>query len=168
MPKYIRFDEVFLSLDKKDFALIEALQQNASRRLEELAKMVHLAPSSVHDRLQKLERVGIIRQWTIKLDAPALGLGVLAFVGIRATKPCSELLEALRAIPAIEECHSVAGELSMMLKVRVAGTPALLELSDRLRAIPGVEQTETTIVLKTQIDRPITLKPPEAPAGPAR
>jgi hypothetical protein len=50
----------------------------------------------------------------------------------------------------------------MMLKVRVAGTPALLELSDRLRAIPGVEQTETTIVLKTQIDRPITLKPPEA------
>jgi Lrp/AsnC family leucine-responsive transcriptional regulator len=168
MPKYIRFDEVFLSLDKKDFALIEALQQNASRRLEDLAKMVHLAPSSVHDRLQKLERVGIIRQWTIKLDAPALGLGVLAFVGIRATKPCSELLEALRAIPAIEECHSVAGELSMMLKVRVASTPALLELSDRLRAIPGVEQTETTIVLKTQIDRPITLQAPEASVSPAR
>jgi DNA-binding Lrp family transcriptional regulator len=71
-----------VSLDKKDFALIAALQQNASRRLEDLAKMVHLAPSSVHDRLQKLERAGIIRQWTIKLDAPALGLGVLAFVGI--------------------------------------------------------------------------------------
>jgi len=104
-----------VSLDKKDFALIEALQQNASRRLEDLAKLVHLAPSSVHDRLQKLERAGIIRQWTIKLDAPALGLGVLAFVGISATKPCSELVDALRAIPAIEECHSVAGELSMLL-----------------------------------------------------
>ena len=153
-----------MSLDKKDFALIAALQQNASRRLEDLAKLVHLAPSSVHDRLQKLERAGIIRQWTIKLDAPALGLGVLAFVGISATKPCSELVDALRAIPAIEECHSVAGELSMMLKVRVASTPALLELSERLRAIPGIEQTETTIVLKTQIDRPITLKPPAEPS----
>jgi DNA-binding Lrp family transcriptional regulator len=154
-----------LSLDKKDFALIEALQQNASRRLEDLAKMVHLAPSSVHDRLQRLERVGIIRQWTIKIDAPALGLGVLAFVGLRTTKPCSELVDALRAIPSIEECHSVAGELSMMLKVRVASTPALLDLSERLRAIPGVEQTETTIVLKTQIDRPIGVKPSPAPAG---
>src|SRR6202044_1054517 len=127
--------------------------------------MVHLAPSSVHDRLQKLERAGIIRQWTIKLDAPALGLGVLAFVGISATKPCSELVAALRAIPAIEECHSVAGELSMMLKVRVAATPALLELSDRLRAIPGVESTETTIVLRTQLDRSTSVK---APASLAR
>ena len=154
-----------MSLDKKDFALIEALQQNASRRLEDLAKMVHLAPSSVHDRLQRLERVGIIRQWTIKVDAPALGLGVLAFVGIRATKPCSELVDSLRAIPSVEECHSVAGELSMMLKVRVASTPALLELSELLRAIPGVEQTETTIVLKTQIDRPIAVKLPAAPAS---
>jgi Lrp/AsnC family transcriptional regulator, leucine-responsive regulatory protein len=74
-------------------------------------------------------------------------------------------MDGLRAIPAIEECHSVAGELSMMLKVRVASTPALLELSEQLRAIPGIEQTETTIVLKTQIDRPITLRPPDALAG---
>jgi Lrp/AsnC family leucine-responsive transcriptional regulator len=148
--------EVLVDLDKKDFALIEALQKNAARRLEDLAKLVHLAPSSVHDRLQRLERHGIIRHWTIKVDAPALGFGVLAFVGLRATRPCAELIEALRAIHSIEECHSVAGELSMMLKVRVANTGALLDLSDRLRAIPGVEQTETTIVLKTQLDRPVT------------
>jgi DNA-binding Lrp family transcriptional regulator len=64
-------------------------------------------------------------------------------------------MDALRAIPEIEECHSVAGEQSMIVKVRVASTSALLELSERLRQIPGVEQTETTIVLKTQIDRPI-------------
>jgi Lrp/AsnC family transcriptional regulator, leucine-responsive regulatory protein len=152
-----------MSVDRKDFTLIEALQQNASRRLEDLAKVVQLAPSSVHDRLQRLERDGIIRQWTIKVDAAALGLGVLAFVGVRATKPCSELLDALSKIPAIEECHSVAGELSMMLKVRVASTPALLELSERLRAIPGVEQTETTIVLRTHIDRSPSVKPPAQP-----
>jgi Lrp/AsnC family leucine-responsive transcriptional regulator len=147
-----------MDLDRKDFALLDALQHNASQRLEDLARIVHLAPSSVHDRLQRLQRAGIIRNWTIRLDAPALGLGVLAFVGIRATRPCSDLLEALRAIPSIEECHSVAGELSLVLKVRAASTAALLDLSERLRQIPGIEQTETTIVLKTQIDRPIALK----------
>lgn len=147
-----------MNLDRKDFALIEALQHNASQRLEDLARISHLAPSSVHDRLQRLQREGIIRNWTIKVDAPALGLGVLAFVGIRATRPCSEILDALRAISSIEECHSVAGELSMILKVRVASTAGLLHLCESLRQLPGIEQTETTIVLQTQFDRPIGLK----------
>ena len=147
-----------MDLDRKDFALLEALLRNASQRLEDLARLVHLAPSSVHDRLRRLEREGIIKKWTVELDAAALGLGVLAFIGIRATRPCSELLAPLGEIPSIEECHSVAGELSMVLKVRVANTAALLELSERLRQISGIEQTETTIVLKTQIDRPMTLR----------
>ena len=149
-----------MDLDRKDFALLEALQQNASQRLEDLAALVKLAPSSVHERLRRLEREGIIRKWTVDLDTTALGLGVIAFIGVRSTRPCSELLASMRKIPSIEECHSVAGELSMILKVRVRDTAALLSLSEHLHLIPGIEQTETTIVLKTQIDRPIALQAP--------
>jgi len=148
-----------MELDRKDLALLDALQLNASQRLEDLARLVNLAPSSVHDRLRRLERDRIIKKWTVDLDAAALGLGVLAFVGVRASRPCSELLEPLREIVSIEECHSVAGELSLMLKVRVANTAALLDLSEQLRLIPGIEQTETTIVLKTHMDRPVALQP---------
>ena len=149
-----------MDLDRTDLALIDALQHDASRRLEDLGKLVRMAPSSVHDRLRRLERDGVIRRWTIDLDPEAVGLGVLAYIGVSATRPCSELVRALESIPAIEECHSVAGELSMLLKVRVATTGALLELSERLRQIPGVEGTETTIVLKTQISRPIAIPQP--------
>jgi len=149
-----------IDLDRKDFALLDALQQNASQRLEDLARLVKLAPSSVHERLRRLERERVIRRWTVDVDAATLGLDVVAFVGIRATRPCSELLESIKKIPSIEECHSVAGDLSMILKVRVRNTVALLSLSEHLRQIPGIEQTETTIVLKTQIDRPIALQPP--------
>ena len=148
----------YMDLDRKDFALLEALQENASQRLEDLAKLVGLAPSSVHDRLRRLERGGIIKNWTVKLDAGILGLGVLAFIGVTANRPCAGLWEDLQDIYEIEECHSVAGALSVMLKVRVADTEALLALIDRLRHVPGVEKTETTIVLKTQIDRAIPLK----------
>jgi Lrp/AsnC family transcriptional regulator, leucine-responsive regulatory protein len=157
---------LLMDLDRKDFVLLDALQQNASQRLEDLAALVKLAPSSVHERLRRLEREGIIRRWTVDIDTAALGLGVIAFIGIRATRPCSELLVSMRKIPSIEECHSVAGELSMILKVRVRDTAALLSLSEHLRLIPGIEQTETTIVLKTQIDRPIALQPP--PTGHTR
>jgi len=152
-----------MGLDHTDFLLIDALQHDAAQRLEDLARVVQLAPSSVYERLRRLERDGVIQRWTVDLDAAALGLGVLAYVGVRSTRPCSKLLPALEAIPAIEECYSVAGELSLLLKVRVPGTPALLELAEQLRQIPGIEGTETTIVLKTQIDRPIALPAPVPP-----
>ncbi len=151
-----------MDLDRKDFALLDALRQNASQRLEDLARLVKLAPSSVHERLRRLEREKVIRKWTVDVDAAALGLGVVAFIGISATRPCSELLDAIGRMPSIEECHSVAGELSMMLKVRVRDTGALLSLTEHLRQIPGIEQTETTIVLKTQIERPVALQSPVA------
>lgn len=151
-----------MELDRKDFALLEALQQDASQRLEDLAALVKMAPSSVHERLRRLEREGVIRRWTVDVDTTALGLDVIAFIGIRATRPCSELLTSIRKIPSIEECHSVAGELSMILKVRVASTAALLSLTEHLRLIAGIEQTETTIVLKTQLDRPVALQPAAA------
>jgi Lrp/AsnC family transcriptional regulator, leucine-responsive regulatory protein len=147
-----------MDLDKKDFVLLEALQQNASQRLEDLAALVKLAPSSVHERLRRLEREGIIRRWTVDVDTTALGLEVMAFIGIRATRTCAELLGPMRKIASIEECHSVAGDLSMILKVRVANTAALLSLTEHLRLIPGIEHTETTIVLKTQIERPVALQ----------
>jgi len=152
-----------MDLDRTDFALVAALQQDASRRLEDLGREVGMAPSSVHDRIRRLEEGGVIERWTVECDAAALGLGVLAFIGVRSTRPCSEFVHLLEAIPAVEECHSVAGTFGMLLKVRVASPPALLALTERLRQIPGVEGTETTIVLATQFDRPFRAAHPEPP-----
>jgi DNA-binding Lrp family transcriptional regulator len=155
---------VVTNLDPIDLTLIDAVQQNASQRLEDLGRLVKLAPSSVHDRLRRLERDGVIRRWTVALDAQALGLGVLAYVGVRSSLACSSVLGGLAALPEIEEAHSVAGELCFLLKVRVADTNALLAFIERLREIEGIEQTQTTVVLKTQLDRPIALPVP-APRG---
>jgi Lrp/AsnC family transcriptional regulator, leucine-responsive regulatory protein len=144
-------------LDKTDRTLIVALQKNAQLRLEDLASLVHMVPSSVHERLRRLTNEGVIRGWTIDIDADAFGMHVLAYVGVRSSKPCSKLMPAMESITAIEECHSVAGKNGLMLKVRVESTAALLELVERLRQIPGVEGTESSIVLKTQFDRPTAL-----------
>lgn len=146
-----------MTVDLIDLTLIDAVQRNASQRLEDLGRLVHLAPSSVHDRLNRLERDGVIRRWTVALDAAALGLGVLAYIGVRSSRTCAAMLEDLAKNPEIEEMHSVAGELCFLLKVRVADTNALLGLIERLRDVDGVEQTQTTVVLKTQLDRPIAL-----------
>src|ERR1700710_472741 len=67
-------------MDRKDFTLLKFLQHDASQRLEDLARPVNLAVSSVHERLQRLQRDGTIRRWTIEVDPAAAGLHVLAFV----------------------------------------------------------------------------------------
>lgn len=151
-------------LDPIDHALIHAVQHDASQRLEALARLVGLAPSSVHDRLRRLERDGVIRRWSVDVDAAAFGLHVLAFVGVRSSRPCAELVPALAAIDAVDECHSVGGGQSLFLKVRAATPAALLTVVDRIREVPGVDGTETSIVLKTQFERPVALPRPPLPA----
>jgi Lrp/AsnC family transcriptional regulator, leucine-responsive regulatory protein len=145
------------TFDRKDLVLLRALQKNASRNLEDLARLVKLAPSSIHERLRRLERDGIIRSWTIDVDARKLGMGVTAFVGVNASVPCSKITSALAGLSSIEECHSVAGEFSLILKVRVADTAELLAFTERLRQIPGIEGTTTTVVLETHLDQPAPL-----------
>lgn len=140
-------------LDRIDKLLLVALQAEGRLRLEDLARRVELAPSSVHDRLRRLQRDGVIRRWTIDVSPEALGLSVLAFIGVRASRPCAELVAPLERIREIEEFHSVAGQLSFMLKARAANTEHLLQLIERLKQIPGVEDTETTVVLKTHLER---------------
>lgn len=140
-------------LDRIDAILVAALQEEGRLRLEDLARRVELAPSSVHDRLRRLQRDGVIRRWTIDVAPDALGLTVLAFVGVRSSQPCSELVGAFEQIREIEECQSVAGQLSMILKLRASSTEHLLGIIERLKQIPGVESTETTVVLKTLFER---------------
>lgn len=140
-------------LDHIDTVLLTALQAEGRLRLEDLARRVELSPSSVHDRLRRLQRDGVIRKWTIAVAPEALGLTILAFVGVRASRPCAELAEPLRQIREIEEYHSVAGQLSFLLKLRASSTEHLLALIERIKQIPGVETTETTVVLKTYLER---------------
>lgn len=155
-------------LDPADRKLLEALQRDAGQRLEELGALVDLAPSTVHDRLRQLEEAGVLQRWTIDIDARAVGLDVLAFVSVQATEPCSKLRLGLEGLPEIEECHSVAGGMSMLLKVRVPNTEGLLMFTERLRQIRGIESTDTTIVLQTQFDRPMAFPGITSDSGPGR
>lgn len=145
------FDRV--RIDDRDVALLELLQTNTRVRLEDLGREVGLAASSIHERLRRLDQEGVIRAWTVELEPHAFGLDTLALVGIRASAPCSELVDLLTPIAEIEGCYSVAGELSLVLKVRVGSSADLLALIEGLRDLPGIEGTVTTMILKAHFER---------------
>ncbi|MGI8698376.1 MAG: Lrp/AsnC family transcriptional regulator [Mycobacteriales bacterium] len=133
-----------------DAAIVRRLCAEGRTSFTDLARATGLSVSAVHQRVRRLEARGVLRGYTALVDAEAVGLPLTAFVSIKPIDPAApdDASERLRHLDAIEACHSVAGEESYILKVRV-GAPAELEtLLQDIRAAANVS-TRTTIVLST-------------------
>jgi Lrp/AsnC family transcriptional regulator, leucine-responsive regulatory protein len=111
-----------------------------------------MAPSATLERLRKLEERGVIRGYEARLDSKKLGLGLTAFIYIRANDRIAEqdTGERLRQHPNVLEVHHIAGEDCYLVKVCAADTDDLGRmLRAEFSAMPGVVSTRTTIVLGT-------------------
>jgi Lrp/AsnC family leucine-responsive transcriptional regulator len=120
----------------------------------------------VHERVRKLESRGIIKGFGPRLDPERMGYGLRAFITVVYSTACSHFADRIADWPEIEECHGVAGDECVILKVRTADTHSLSDLLERLRSIPGVERTRTSIILTTYIDNTVIRRP--TPANGAR
>jgi Lrp/AsnC family transcriptional regulator, leucine-responsive regulatory protein len=141
-----------ISFDTVDLVLLSVLQRQGRVSQHELSRVAGLSAPAVAERLRKLEERGVIRQYTTILDAHMLGLDVTAFisVGIDDSKHFAQFRDRVDERPEILECHSVTGEGSHLLKVRVENTGALEVLLAELQSWPGVRSTTTSIALSTQ------------------
>ncbi len=151
-------------LNDTDRAIIAQLQQEGRATFASIAQQVGLSPAAVHERVKKLEARGVITGYRAVVDPERVGAVVTAFIMVAQTAaPRSELEEAFQAMPWVEECHHIAGEESLMLKVRAESTRALEHLIWEIRALPSVERTKTVVVLGTEFEgRPVSPIAPDA------
>ena len=143
--------------DDRDAAILAILQQEARATFADIGHRVGMAPSTVHDRVRRLEQLGLIRGYRAEVDPQGLGLFVTALVSVTPLDPRQpdDLPERVKEFPEVEDCHSVAGEENYILKARTRTTADLEELLRRIREKAEV-QTRTTIVLSTPFEhRPI-------------
>jgi Lrp/AsnC family leucine-responsive transcriptional regulator len=148
------------SLDRVNHTLLEELSQDGRRTVRALAGSVGLSEPAVRERLNSLERHGVITGYRVVLDPDAVGAGTAAFVSLRfagGAEVKSALNEALRQEGCVLEVHEVAGDDCYLLKVRVDSTTALADALDRLRAMPHITSTSSTIVLRTLLERPVAI-----------
>jgi Lrp/AsnC family transcriptional regulator, leucine-responsive regulatory protein len=144
-------------LDERDLSILRVLQGDARATYAEIGRRAGLAPSSVHERVRKLEEAGIIRGYRADIDADAVGLFVTALVSVTPLDPKQpdDLPERVLEFPEVLDCHSVAGAENYILKVRTRTTGDLEDLLRRLREKAEV-QTRTTVVLSTPFEhRPL-------------
>jgi Lrp/AsnC family transcriptional regulator, leucine-responsive regulatory protein len=147
-------------MDEKSRRIVALLEQDDRLTYAEIGVRVALAPSSVHDRIRKLERSGVITGYRAEVDLEAAGLPITAFVSL-ALQPASpsDVPAKIAEFPLVESCYSVAGDNSYVLLVRAPTTQALEELLDALRAKLEVT-TRSTIVLSRPFERRPMLSSP--------
>ncbi len=150
-------DIIPLMEDAVDRQIIAEISQDARATLAQLSEAVGLSTSAVQSRLRRLESRGVISGYRPILDAEALGKPLAAFIELTPLDPAQpdNAPELLEHISEIEACHSIAGNASYMLFVRVASPRALEELVNGIRLTANVS-THTTVVLQTYYEnRPI-------------
>jgi Lrp/AsnC family leucine-responsive transcriptional regulator len=137
-------------LDEVDRLLVRELVADGRATLAHLAATAGLSVSAVQSRVRRLESRGIVTGYTARIDPEALGHMLSAFVAITPLDPSQpdDAPARLQHIDAIQSCHSVAGEESYMLLVRVASPRALEDLLQQIRTAANV-RTRSTIILQT-------------------
>lgn len=134
--------------------LLRLLAERADRSYADLAETVHLSPPAVHERVKRLKRDGVIRRTVAQLDGERIGCPLLAFVHVMTeTWGMTAPIEALRDLADVEEIHTVAGDTSLILKLRCSGPSGLEQLLLRLQNIEGVRSTHSYVVLGTYLER---------------
>ena len=151
LPYHVRM------LDDRDLEILRALQADARATYAEVGKRVGLSASAIHDRVRKLENAGVIRGYRAVIAPETIGLFVTALIAVTPLDPSQpdDLPERVAEFPEVEDCLSVAGEASYLLKVRTGTTGDLEDLIRRLREKAGVA-TRTTIALSIPFEgRPL-------------
>src|SRR6478752_6887841 len=137
-------------MEELDRRLVGLLLADGRMSYTDLGKATGLSTSAVHQRVRRLEERGVITGYAATVSPEALGLSLTALISATHFAPSApdDVPQRLPRITAIEDCHSVAGVESYILKVRV-GTPSSLEdLLARIRSAANVS-THTTVVLST-------------------
>ena len=138
------------TLDDIDRILVRELVADGRATLSELATSTGLSVSAVQSRVRRLESRGVVAGYSARINPEAVGHLLSAFVAITPLDPSQpdDAPARLEHLHEIESCHSVAGEESYILLVRVESARSLENLLQRIRTTANV-QTRSTIILNT-------------------
>ncbi|MCL6511109.1 MAG: Lrp/AsnC family transcriptional regulator [Anaerolineae bacterium] len=138
-------------LDKTGLELLRLLQENARMSFADLGKHVGLTAPAVAERMRRMEEAGIITGYHAHVDAAKLGLEIKAFIRVSDCEPCERIVNLVRELPEVRECHMLTGSDSYILRIEVSSIAHLDALISRLR--PFTKSITTSIVLESPVHK---------------
>lgn len=142
-----------MTLDQIDFAMIEALQNNARLTNKELAAKINLAPSSCLTRMRTLVKTKVIQGYHAEINASAMGIGVEALIAVRLTKHARTSYQRvwmhIMALPEVLSLLHVSGAFDLQVHVALRDVAHLRDfIMDSLATRPEVDRFETSIIYR--------------------
>ena len=151
---------VLSQLDDLDKRIITMLQANARIPFLEVARECGVSGAAIHQRVQRLNKLGVIKGAEYIIEAKMIGYDTCAFMGIFLEKASlfNDVVAQLNKIPEVTECHYTTGNYSIFIKIYAHNDEHLKKvLVDKLQAIEGISRTDTIISLEESFSRQVTM-----------
>ncbi len=137
-------------MDDLDHRLIGLLREDARTPLSDLADRLKVSRGTVQNRLDKLQRDGILLGFTVRLRTERADGQVHAITSVEIEGGAAvAVIKALRGVPAVNAVHSTNGRWDLVAELAAADLAGFSNALDQIRAIPGIVASETSILLKT-------------------
>ena len=143
-----------IMLDKKDESILKELKKNARNSTKAIAKNISIPRVTVHDRINKMIKNGIIKSFNVTIDYRKIGYSseVFIFVSFLPNPDVSQrqLAKRITTLTGVYEVHIISGEYDLLLKVRGKSLEDIGKLVvDELRQLKGVGKTVTFACFET-------------------
>lgn len=144
------------NMDDKDWKIIEVLKGHGDYTTRQIAKKILLPPTTIHNRIKKLRKEGIIKKFTIELDNSKIGKSFVAYVMISANlallkqkhKTQYDLAHEISKFQFVERVDIVSGGTDLIVVVRVKDVEEFDKiLLGKLQLVEGIEKTQSLIVI---------------------
>ena len=145
------------SLDQLDKKILRLIADDARIPFLEVARECNVSGAAIHQRIQKLTNLGILKGSQFVIDPEKIGYETCAYMGLNLKNPenFDDVVEALKKIPEIVECHYTTGEYDLFIKLYAYNNHHLLTIiHDKLHAL-GLSRSVSLISYNAVIDRPL-------------
>ena len=147
------------SLDKLDKKILHLISEDARIPFLEVARACNVSGAAIHQRIQKLTNLGILKGSQFVIDPEKIGYETCAYVGLYLNNPedFDDVVEALKKIPEVVEAHYTTGGYDLFIKIYAINNHHLLNIiHDKLQPL-GLSRSETIISFNAVIDRPLPI-----------
>ncbi|RDU25108.1 Lrp/AsnC family transcriptional regulator [Anaerosacchariphilus polymeriproducens] len=138
--------------DSIDMNILKLLQKDARMSASDISRKVDLSISAVGERIRKLEKADIIKQYTTTLDSAFFEKELTAFMLISIESPnvSPRFYDFIEQEKEILSCFYIAGDYDYIIKIVTKNTSTLAEVLDRIKSLEGIIKTNTMVVLDTK------------------
>ncbi|MBP3789477.1 MAG: Lrp/AsnC ligand binding domain-containing protein [Prevotella sp.] len=146
-------------LDKLDKQILKLIADDARIPFLEVARACNVSGAAIHQRIQKLTNIGILKGSQFIIDPEKIGYETCAFIGLNLKNPESfdKVVAKLKEIPEVVECHYTTGNYDLFIKIYALNNHHLLNIiHDKLQPL-GLARSESIISFHAAIDRQVSM-----------